>query len=360
MWLGIHGHDEVANQFRTAIRRRRLASTYLFVGPSGIGKRRFALALAKAVLCQQSDDDPLEPCDGCESCRLFDAGSHPDLDVVGRPRDKSTIPIAAFIGDDDSRNHQGLCHRIALCPFLGGRKVAIIDDADHFSQESANCLLKTLEEPPPKSLLILIGTSPSKQLPTIRSRSQVIRFQPLSPEAVAEILLQTGAVTELETAVRLAAFSDGSVERASELADPALWTFRELLLRELSADQSNAVRLAKAVQGFVEDAGKEIAERRARLRTLVGFAEKFYRGLMRTNIGGQVSDSADGLRMPDCGGDELLWACVRRVTTNRADSIHTVTNRLDDCHETLAHIDRNANLALVIQNWCERLAQPVH
>ena len=170
MWQGILGHDDVAEHFRATLHRGRLASTYLFVGPAGIGKRRFALALAKALLCQNADDLALEPCGRCESCRLFDAGSHPDLDLVGLPKDKSTLPLELFIGDKEHRNQDGLCHRIALRPFLGGRKVAIIDDADRFSQESANCLLKTLEEPPPRSLVILIGTSPSKQLPTIRSR----------------------------------------------------------------------------------------------------------------------------------------------------------------------------------------------
>ncbi len=212
MFQGILGHDDVAARFRNAVCRGRLASTYLFVGPAGIGKKRFALALAKALLCQRPasdaspEADPLEPCNRCESCRLFDAGSHPDLDVVALPKDKSTLPLELFIGDKEHRNQDGLCHRIALRPFLGGRKVAIVDDADHFSQESANCLLKTLEEPPPRSLMILIGTSPSKQLPTIRSRSQVVRFQPLAPELLAEILLATGVATDSEQSVRLASY----------------------------------------------------------------------------------------------------------------------------------------------------------
>jgi DNA polymerase-3 subunit delta' len=92
MWQGILQHDEIAERFRTVLRRGRLASTYLFVGPEGIGKRRFALALAKALLCPNNAEDPLEPCGRCESCRLFDAGNHPDLDLVGLPKDKSTLP----------------------------------------------------------------------------------------------------------------------------------------------------------------------------------------------------------------------------------------------------------------------------
>ena len=270
MWQGILGHDDVAEHFRAALRRGRLASTYLFVGPAGIGKRRFALALAKALLCQQAGDDPLEPCGHCESCRLFDAGSHPDLDVVGLPKDKSTLPLELFIGDKEHRNQDGLCHRIALRPFLGGRKVAIIDDADHFSQESANCLLKTLEEPPPRSLLILIGTSPSKQLPTIRSRSQVVRFQPLAPETRRADSASTAAQSPI--ANRPCGWpptAKAASSARSQLADPALWQFRAQLLHDLSSAEPNPVRLAKAIQTFVDDAGKEASERRDRLRTIV-------------------------------------------------------------------------------------------
>jgi DNA polymerase-3 subunit delta' len=346
MWQGILRHDHVAEQFRTALRRGRLASTYLFVGPEGIGKRRFALALAKALLCRHTADDPLEPCGRCESCRLFDAGNHPDLDVMGLPKDKSTLPLDLFIGDKDHRNQDGLCHRISLRPFLGGRKIAIIDDADHFSAESANCLLKTLEEPPPRSLLILIGTSPSRQLPTIRSRSQVVRFQPLTPEDVAEILLQNGLATDRAQAEQLAAHSGGSVARAKALADAALWEFREQLLRELITGPANSVRMARAIQTFVDDAGKEASDRRERLRTVIAFAEDFYRGLLRSDIGAPVE-----------GDDRLLGAIRTRASDRRVSSAHRVLASLDGCLTTEESVDRNANLALVIQRWCEDLAE---
>ena len=341
MWQGILGHDDIAERFRTAIRRSRLASTYLFVGPAGIGKRRFALALGKALLCQSPGDDPLEPCGQCESCRMFAAGSHPDLDVVALPKDKSTLPLELFIGDKEHRNQDGLCHRIALRPFLGGRKVAIIDDADYFSQESANCLLKTLEEPPPKSLMILIGTSPSKQLPTIRSRSQVVRFQPLSAEVVARILVDEAIVADDAAAARLAVYSDGSVERARDITDPALWQFRAQLLHDLSSPAANPVRLAKAVQAFVDEAGKEPSERRDRLRTIVGFAEEFYRGHMRDGVGGDVI------------GDDLLQASLAK-SAKTIDTNHALA-ALDACLRVVEHVDRNANLGLVIQCWCEEI-----
>jgi len=204
MWHGILGHDDVVEQFRRTLASGRLASTYLFVGPPGVGKRRFAIELAHSLLCTESDEATLEPCGKCESCRMFAAGNHPDLELIGLPPDKATLPIDLFIGDREHRNQEGLCHRLGLRPFFGRRKVAIIDDADHFGIPSANCLLKTLEEPPLSAMLILIGTSPSRQLPTIRSRSQVVRFRGLNVETVANILVESGAVTERQLAMRAA------------------------------------------------------------------------------------------------------------------------------------------------------------
>ena len=103
---------------------------------------------------------------------------------VARPPGKSFIPVDLFIGDREHRSQEGLCHRLSLRPASEKRRIAIIEDADFLNEEGANCLLKTLEEPPPGSVLILIGTSQQRQLPTIRSRCQVIRFRRLSDEIV--------------------------------------------------------------------------------------------------------------------------------------------------------------------------------
>jgi DNA polymerase-3 subunit delta' len=324
MWHGLDGHDEIAAQFRQTLASGRLASTYLFVGPPGIGKKRFAVQLAQSLLCTASDEAALEPCGQCQSCRLFAAGRHPDLDVVGLPADKSTLPIEMFIGDKEHRNQEGLCHRLGLRPFFGRRKVAIVDDADHFSIPSANCLLKTLEEPPPSALLILIGTTPSRQLPTIRSRSQVVRFEPLAAATVAKILLETGAVTDPSQARHAADLSEGSVDRAMKLVDPALWEFREQLYGELSSQSLNSVRMARSIQSFVDEASKESSQRRDRLRIVIGFAVDNFRARLRHGTATETEPAIEAL---------------------------------DACLQALEYIDRNANLGLVIQNWCEVLAK---
>ncbi len=343
-WHGIEGHDAVVALFRRALERQRLASSFLFAGPSGIGKRSFVLKLAQAMLCQKRPEAALDPCETCPSCTMVLAGTHPDLDLVGKPADKSFLPLELLIGQRDHRRQEGLCHNISLKPFMGGRKIAVIDDADFLNAEGANCLLKTLEEPPPQSVLILIGTSPAKQLPTIRSRCQLVRFQPLSAEVVAELLLSKGLVADAAESRRLAQHAEGSVQRALELADPALWEFRATLYERLAAPLLESVRLAPSVSAFVEEAGKEAPARRARLRQVVGFAAGFYEGLLKVQSGAAPPDDADLRRFLD------------EAAARSAGGITAAAARLDRCLDALEEIDRNANHATLIEAWLDALA----
>src|SRR5262249_52956328 len=153
------------------------------------------------------------------------------------------------------------------------------------NEEGANSLLKTLEEPPPGSVLILIGTSADKQLPTIRSRSQIIRFAPLSDQAVAELLVARGLIDDAAEAQRLATLGEGSLERALELADPDLWRFRTQLLAQLAKANFDSVALARDTNEFVEAAGKEASLRRNRSRQVVRFAVDFFRQRLRVTSG---------------------------------------------------------------------------
>ena len=249
-WSDLRGHASIVEQFRARVARGRLASTFLFVGPAGVGKRTFAVKLAQALLCPTNPEARLEACGRCESCQQVAAGSHPDLEVIAKPADKSFIPLELLIGDREHRMQEGLCHRIALKPFRGGRKIAIIDDADHLNLEGANCLLKTLEEPPPKSVLILIGTSEQRQLPTIRSRCQVVRFGRLSREDVVQLLLDGGHCSNREEAEQWAELGEGSIARALAWSDPSLREFRERLLAGLADRQVMGRGVGPRVYGF--------------------------------------------------------------------------------------------------------------
>jgi DNA polymerase III subunit delta' len=339
----LRGHDGVASQFRTALSRGRLASTFLFVGPAGIGKRTFALRLAQGLLCERVPEERLNPCGECPSCHQVLAGSHPDVEIVSKPADKAFIPVELFIGDAEHRMRAGLCYQIALKPYSGRRKVAIIDDADYLNKEGANSLLKTLEEPPPKSVMILIGTSLQRQLPTIRSRCQVVRFQPLPASGVAELLIEHGFCEDPSIARQAAAHGEGSLDRARLWCDPRVVEFRRELLGILSASEPAHLATAKLFGQFVDEAGKDSAAKRQRLRLVVSFAEEFYRAcLIRTQSETQSADPdlarAVAFAASWMPGDDAPAAC------------------LDICLEAYAHIDANANQTTLIEWWLDELS----
>ncbi|MCG8451484.1 MAG: DNA polymerase III subunit [Pirellulales bacterium] len=335
MWQGIYGHDEVLERFRRSVAHGRLASSYLLLGPAGVGKRSFALKLAKALLCNARSAAELQPCEACESCRLFEAGNHPDLDRVGLPAGKRWLPVELFIGDREHRHQEGLCHNVALRPMLGRRRVAIIEDADHLTTESSNCLLKTLEEPPPGAVLLLIGTSRARQLPTILSRTQIVRFQPLEVDTLRDLLIQHEIATDQSHADKLAAIAGGSIERAADLADPEFGEIQQRLLPQLDPSQFDSHRLVAEITEFVNKAGKEAADRRQRLRWVVQLLAGYYRQMMH---GG-------------CGASDTR--CTSHTGRFRTE---IALAALDRCLEAEIELDRNANQATLLECWLDDLA----
>ena len=327
MWQKIQGHDTIVERFRRAFERGRLAGSFLFVGPPGVGKRRFAFALAMGLLCKKQDN--LNPCGVCDSCKLFggigstdldfdtDAFSspHPDLYYVTAPPGKDVLPIELLVGDKEHRGRAGLCYNISRTPFLGNRKVAIINDADFFRVEGANALLKTLEEPPPDAVLILIGTSTTKQLPTIRSRCQSVRFLPLPPDVLSVILVEKGMVPSLAQGEKLAVQAEGNLDQAKELVDGNVDVLRTELTKCLEASHWDAVALAAKLNGLIEDA----PIRRRRLRLIFGLAVEHFRSEMK------LGDSRKS------------------------------TRHLERTLDALEHVDRNAHLPLVIEAWSAAL-----
>lgn len=344
MLAPIIGHDAVFERFRRALRRGRLASTFLFVGPAGIGKRLTAFRIAQSLLCETFPETALQACGECPSCLLFQAGTHPDFTVIQKPSDRATIPVELFVGDREERMQAGLCHAISLKPFRGGRKIAVIDDADYLNVEGANCLLKTLEEPPPRSLLILIGTSEQKQLPTIRSRCQTVRFRPFATEELAQLIVAQGIVESPAEASTLAELANGSLQRARELADGELRDFRIKLLKELPPASWATLALAKELVKCVEGAGKEAAAKRGRFRLLIGFATDFYEQLMNGLVGAPMA------------GDKPLRAAVQAGLRAWPGTAETAADCLDTCLTMEGYIDQNANLGTLAECWLDELS----
>ena len=332
-WERIRGHEALVEGFRRAVRRGRLAHAYLFTGPPGVGKRLFAGELAKALLCECPPAE-LTACDRCAACVQVEAGTHPDFLSVSRPEDTSEFPIAVM---------RDLCQRFALKSARGRGKVVLVDDADDLNEESANCFLKTLEEPPPRSVLILIGTSPDRQLPTIVSRCQVVNFGPLPAADVAD-LLRAGGVEDEALIERLMPLSEGSPGVARALSDPALWEFRRTLVEGLTADRLDSVGLAQQWNRFVEEAGKEGAVQRQRASLCLGLLLAFLQDALRLSVGGEP-------RLTDPDDRRALDVLVRRLDAER------ILGLMERCLESDFQIDRNVQLVLVLEALTDALGQ---
>jgi len=327
----IVAQEHVTRTLRNALRDGRVAHAYLFTGPRGTGKTSMARLLAKAVNCIGETEE--KPCNQCAICRSITDGS--SLDLI-------EIDAASNRGIDEVRD---LRDKVNFRPNECRYRVYILNDADYLNQEGANCLLKTLEEPPADSLIILIGTSQQRQLPTIRSRCQIIRFAALSQTQVAALLEQSQAVGDPTQIAALAARADGSLQRALELADPELAASRVPLLEHLVQADIDSVVLAKYVHETVEAAGKEAPPRRERLRQMILETAEFYRYLMRQLVGAPA------------GGDKELDAWVARAAAQWPGSAATAALCLERCLAALREIDANANVATLTASWIDELAE---
>ena len=237
------GQEHAARLFGGVLRTGRLAHAYLFLGPSGVGKALFAKELAKAVLCHNPQPDA---CDACDACRKFDHGRHADFHLVQPAQGKR------FVSIDDIK---GLQRAIAVKAVERGHKAFLIDDADAMTAQAANAFLKTLEEPPPQSLLILVAASLEPMLDTIVSRCQLVRFRPLAPEVISHALVQQHDVPEQEAAA-VASFAGGSLGRACAMLEGQADELRRWIVTKrwvhLAVIIAVVISEAALIKGFLE------------------------------------------------------------------------------------------------------------
>lgn len=168
--LMLVGHQRIKNYFDKLVARDSLAHAYLFTGPDGVGKAFFAKILAAQIFCQEEK----KPCEKCAPCRLIQANTHPDFIEIKQIIEKDKDKVRKQkISIEQIRDLQ---KKLSLFPFSATKKIALIEDAQEISLPAANALLKTLEEPPSQTVLILSTSLPQALLPTIVSRCQIINF----------------------------------------------------------------------------------------------------------------------------------------------------------------------------------------
>ena len=267
----VQGHDRVRAILARALERDRLPPALLLCGPDGVGKKALALACAQAALCERAP--AAEPCGECRHCRRIsvaasaerleelrqEADRHPDEDVfrnfrlhpdlvlaegwwltrTGRPRSEPEIRV------DQVRDMIG---EIAGTPFEARRRVFVVDDAHSMNESAQNALLKSLEEPPPRSHVVLVTASPLGLRQTIRSRCQMLRFGPLPRSVVAALLRERGGLGEEEALLR-AGLAGGSLGGAEAFESSSYREAREGLLALLErVEELDAVGRMEAAE----------------------------------------------------------------------------------------------------------------
>jgi DNA polymerase-3 subunit delta' len=234
----------VGAQIAALARSPRLASTLLFCGPPGSGRRAAATALAQALLCESP---PESPCGACAACRRVASGRHPDFNVWEAEGREVKV--------DQARALRSLTQ---MRPFEARLQVHLIPEAERMNEEASNALLKTLEEPSPRAVLILLAASPALLLPTIRSRCQTVRFPPLSADSVRRRLESEDGLPAAEAAWR-ARLARGSLVRARGLPSDEAERAAAVLagLEKLAA----GAPLAAAVQAAEHWSGETPPER---------------------------------------------------------------------------------------------------
>ncbi len=243
------GNQSAVAYLQSNLANNRLAHGYLFCGPEQVGKKRLADIFINSLLCEAKGQ--VRPCNACRHCQQRAKGIHPDVFWVKREPDRKDIWIEQI---------QELRNKLGLTSFLDSYKIAVVEDADRLNPTSANALLKTLEEPPAKTILIFL-TSKINLLPaTIISRCQVLRLRPAPTSVIADYLIELGAERQLASVIANLAL--GRPGLALDLfQDEELLTFyQERVNQFLAVSQQDisrrfkeALALAKEKESFSEN-----------------------------------------------------------------------------------------------------------
>jgi len=336
------GQERALGALRSALARGALHHAYLFGGPEGVGKATAARLLAQSVNCEAAEAD--RPCGACGPCRKIARGTHPDvfhlaeervMAKAGRWEPKGGRTPSKDIVVDQVRDL--VDHRLSLRRFEGRRRVVVIDPADAMNAQAQNAILKTLEEPPDDTTLVLVASNPDALLPTIRSRCARVPFAPLADAVIAERLAADG-VPPGEIPL-VCALAGGSLSRAAEVAR---WRRQERARREKGGEAlPDPVRDAVGLDP--EDASTWIAygaihgEDREAARETCQLLEVWLRDVLAMQAAGEAAP----LALPD-----------RAVETRAAAAAlppSGAAERIDLARCAAAALKQNASPALALE-----------
>lgn len=340
------GNNHLKDVFKRLIATGRLPHSLLFVGEEGVGKRAFALELAKAFVCQNPQSG--EACDMCGACKRADRFNFP------KPDDRDEFKKVIFSDHSDigliiPYNRNILVHAIRnleteanFRPFEAAARFFIIDQADKMNEESSNALLKTLEEPSQTTYIFLITSRPASLLPTIRSRCQAVRFAPVDTKQIEGFLENTNQYS-IDDAELLSKLAHGSIGRALKLDLGKFREQREAVLKvldSLSANQINRVVLLKTAEEINDAKNKEYYENYLDiLQTLIhdvwtlrlgGSTEKIVNADLKDKLS-RLSQNADSRRLAGWLTEIEVLRENLSVNLNRKIATDALFMQMADC-----------------------------
>jgi DNA polymerase-3 subunit delta' len=311
------GQPDVVDTLERALGSGRLHHAYRFEGPPGVGKELAAFGVARALLCTEG---PALGCGACSACRravTLSEGEphvplHPDVVLVqtGLYRE-SVIGKDEKVGVSVEQIRRVVLAQVGFTPAEGRARIFIFRDADELTPAAANALLKTLEEPRPATHFLLLTSRPDRLLPTVRSRSVLVRFRPLSAALLEQILIARGVPAPAARAA--APLADGSVEKALELADPERASARASFIA--GAFEAARAGTAGAAVLFAESFDGDRREARERLHDVAAHLAAAARE------GAPRGDDP----LPFARGYEVTMDLVERLETANLSPAHVLT-----------------------------------
>jgi DNA polymerase-3 subunit delta' len=358
--------DKAIGILQRAFACGRMPHAYIFSGLEGVGKFKTACELSKLLLCKEpvkektGSGEFADSCGRCESCRTFEAGSHPDFNLIYKElleftRDNKGKKTPVDLPKDVVREF--LIDKVSMRPTLSKSKVFVVSEAERLNAFSQNSLLKVLEEPPEYCFVILLCTRLEKLLPTTKSRCQIIRFAPIDEGIIIGKLRETGiGQKQAQYFGRLAQGSLGQGCRWAnlELADANLYqTKKDLVASVATFEYAKSLELA---QRFLDE-GKSIAAASAKLEAATSKTD-INRRASKTLIRIVISALQDAMKLGLEADKNIINFDQKEKITKLAGrfSAEQIAGKISNCYEALRWIDASVNEKLIFERLLLNLA----